>query len=105
MEALFAAADDIIRRGDHHQLIALDHQAHCLLAQAAGNEFLEEILERLYSHILRLWYVSLHKVSRLSDAIEEHRDIIAAIRERDGEQAAQIMRSHIAGFQREFLSV
>ena len=105
MEALFAGADDIIYRGDHHQLITLDHQAHCLLAQATQNEFLEEILEQLYTHILRLWYGSLYKVSRLSEAIDEHRHIIAAVKARDGERAAQIMDAHITGFQREFLSI
>lgn len=105
MEELFSQADEIIRRGDHHQLIRLDHQAHLLLARAAHNEFLEEILERLYTHMLRLWYISLHKVSRLSEAIEEHRDIIAAVKAGDGEQAARIMRAHIIGFQEEFAAV
>jgi DNA-binding GntR family transcriptional regulator len=104
MEALFAGSDDVIKRGDHRQLIQLDHQAHQCIALAAQNEFLEETLERMYSHVLRLWHVSLHKVSRLRDAIEEHRDIIAAIKSRDGERAAQIMRAHVAGFQSEFLS-
>lgn len=105
MEALFAQTDEIIQNGDHNQLIRLDHEAHLLLAQAAHNEFLEEILERLYTHMLRLWYISLHKVSRLSQAIEEHRDIIAAIKVGDGERAAQIMRAHVSGFQEEFAAV
>jgi DNA-binding GntR family transcriptional regulator len=104
MEALFADSDGVIRRGDHHQLIRLDHQAHRLIALAAQNEFLEDTLERMYGHVLRLWYVSLHKVSRLREAIEEHRDIVAAIRAHDGERAAQIMRAHVSGFQTEFLS-
>lgn len=105
MEALFAEADEIIAQANHRQLIALDHQLHLLLAKAAQNEFLEEILERLYTHILRLWYVSLHEVSRLAEAIEEHRDIISALQAGDGEKAAEIMRAHIAGFQREFSAV
>lgn len=105
MEALFAQADDMLHRGDHHQLIHLDHQAHLLLAQAAHNEFLEETLERMYTHVLRLWYVSLHKVSRLAEAIEEHRDIIAAVKAGDGERAAQIMRAHVTGFQTQFTAV
>ncbi|MCS7040097.1 MAG: FCD domain-containing protein, partial [Caldilineales bacterium] len=41
---------------------------------------------------------------RLREAIEEHRDIIAAVEARDGDRAAQIMRAHVAGFQSEFLS-
>ncbi len=105
MEALFSRADEIIRLGDHHQLIRLDYEAHRLLAQAAQNEFLEEILEQLYTHVLRLWYVSLHKVGRLPEAIEEHRHIIAAVKTGDEDKAAEIMRDHIAGFQREFAAL
>lgn len=105
MEALFAHADEIIHNGDYHLLIYLDHQAHRMLAQAAQNEFLEETLERLYTHVLRLWYVSLHKVSRLPEAIAEHRDIIAAVKVGDGQRAAQIMRAHITGFQTQFTAV
>lgn len=99
MEALLAKSDEIIQRGDHHQLMQLDHQVHQLLARAAHNEFLEETLERLYTHGLRLWYISLHRVSRLQEAIAEHRDIVAAIKMGDGQRAAEIMRTHITDFQ------
>jgi DNA-binding GntR family transcriptional regulator len=105
MEALFESADTIIRHGDHRQLIQLDHQAHQLIVKAAHNEFLEESLERLYNHVLRLWYVSLHRVSRLREAIAEHQDLIAAIKAGQGERAAEIMRAHIVGFQTEFMAV
>lgn len=99
MEALLAKSDEIIQRGDYHQLMQLDHQVHQLLARAAHNEFLEETLERLYTHGLRLWYISLHKVSRLQEAIAEHREIIAAIKRGDSARAAEIMRTHITDFQ------
>jgi DNA-binding GntR family transcriptional regulator len=105
MESLFADADSIIKRGDHRQLIQFDHQAHRLLAQAAQNEFLEESLERLYNHVLRLWYSSLHKVTRLREAVEEHRLITEAVKARNGEQAAEVMRGHIEAFQRAFMDV
>ena len=105
MEILLRDADSIIQRGDHRQLIQLDHEAHRLIAHAAHNEFLAETLERLYNHVLRLWYSSLHKVTRLREAIEEHRDIVAALKTHDGDRAAEIMRAHIAGFQTEFIAV
>ena len=105
MEALFVSADELLRCGDNHQLIRLDHEAHRLLAQAAHNEFLEETLERLYNHVLRLWFVSLHRVQRLREAIEEHREIIGLIKAGDSEGAARIMRAHIAEFQAQFLSI
>jgi DNA-binding GntR family transcriptional regulator len=105
MEALFAGADALLHDGDNYQLIGLDHQAHRLLAQAAHNEFLEETLDRLYNHVLRLWYVSLHRVQRLREAIKEHREIITLVKAGDGERAAEIMRAHIAEFQDQFLSI
>lgn len=104
MEALFKNADDLLQQGDYHELIKLDHRAHQLLVQAAHNEFLQEMLEQLYTHILRLWYVSLHKVSRLAEAIEEHLDLINALKAGDGDTAEQIMYNHIIGFQHEFMA-
>jgi DNA-binding GntR family transcriptional regulator len=101
MEALFATADEIIRTGDNYQLMRLDHAAHLLLAQAAHNEFLFETLDRLYSHVLRLWYISLHRVGRMREAIEEHRQIVTAVKTGNGERAAEIMRQHILDFQAE----
>lgn len=98
-----ARADDLLTSGDHHKLIQLDYRFHRSLARAAHNEFLEDALERLYSHVLRLWHVSLHRVSRLSDAIQEHREIIAAVETRDPGRAAQAMRAHVDGFQTAFV--
>ena len=105
MQALFAQAQALPASGDHRRLIQLDDEFHRALARAAHNEFLEDALARLYSHVLRLWHVSLHRVSRLRDAIQEHREIIAAVTARDPERAAQVMRAHVDGFQSAFQSV
>ena len=102
LEALFIEADEIIQRGDQRELIALDYRVHRLLARAARNEFLEEILERLYTHVMRLWYVSLHQVDRLAEAVAEHRALIAAVKAGDGALAASLMHAHVAGFQAAF---
>lgn len=105
METLFQDATEIIAEGDHIKLIRLDHQAHTLIAQASHNEFLEAMLERLYTHVLRLWYISLHEVDNLSQAVAEHRDLVAAIKQRDVAATEQLMRNHILGFQKAFLAV
>ncbi len=102
MEVTFADADEIISNGDNSQLLVLDHQAHIQLSKATQNEFLQDTIERLYTHVLRLWYASIDRVGRLPQAIAEHRDIIEAVKLGDGETAAQIMRKHVRGFQREF---
>ncbi len=104
MEALFTDAEAIIREGDYQQLIMLDREAHHLLAQATHNEFLEETLEQLYSHVLRFWHASLPQVQHhLRDAIQEHRELIAAIKAGDSERAGEIMHRHVTGFQSEIM--
>jgi DNA-binding GntR family transcriptional regulator len=103
MEALFADAEDLLKSGDNKALIRLDHTAHLLLAQAAHNEFLEDTLDWLYSHVLR--YLSLDRVKGLSDAVEEHRTIIALVKAGDGEGAAQLMHRHVATFQEQILAL
>ncbi|MBX3012901.1 MAG: GntR family transcriptional regulator [Caldilineaceae bacterium] len=89
---------------ENEMLLALDHQMHTLLAQAAHNEFLAETLEWLYGHVLRLWNVSLHRVTGLQSAMAEHHAIFVAVRDRDANQAAALMRHHIHHFQQAFLA-
>jgi DNA-binding GntR family transcriptional regulator len=105
MDQLLAGAEALLQGGDNYELIRLDHEAHRLIARAAQNEFLEETLDWLYTHVLRLWYVSLSRVRRLREAIEEHRAIADHLRRGDGEGAAALMRAHITEFQDQFLSI
>ncbi len=91
--------------GDYRQLIELDARAHALLAEAAHNEFLSELLERMYNQVLRLWYVGLHRVGRLPEAIAEHHELVSAIAAHDADAAQAVMRRHVAGFEKEFLKV
>jgi len=102
LEALFDPAAVAL---DPSGLIERDHQAHRLIASAAHNEFLAASLERLYSHVLRLWHVSLKRVPRLGEAVAEHREITAAIRKRASVRAARLMRAHSAGYQSDVLRV
>ncbi len=98
IEALFH-----LPAADARQLIDIDHQAHQLIAAAAQNEFLAESLDRLYSHVLRLWFMSLDRVPRLAEAVAEHREIATAVRRRRPGLAARLMRAHVAGFQDDVL--
>ena len=48
---------------------------------------------------LRIWFLVLDRVVRLDDAIQEHRDLLEAIRDRDPERAEDVMRRHVEGFE------
>ena len=88
---------------DNRLLIELDRRLHRGLAEAAHNEFLLETLDWLYSHVLRLWHISLHRIAGLPQAMEEHCQVIDAVLAGDGERAAAIMRGQVQHFQQEVM--
>lgn len=80
-------------------LLNIDRASHLQLAEAARNEFLAATLDWLYCHVQRLWYVYLHRLPSLEGAIEEHRQIVAAVKAGDAHLAESTMRRHVSGFQ------
>jgi len=93
------------QNADIETLMTIDERFHALLYQAAGNELLTEALDRLYAPSLRLWYLVVDRLADLRAEIVVHREIIPALKARDGARAEAIMQQHIAGFQRQIRAV
>ncbi|MGD1992656.1 MAG: ASKHA domain-containing protein [Anaerolineae bacterium] len=83
---------------DAQRLFDLDHRFHQAVAQAAGNTYLENALERFYGLSQRLWYLALPYLDFLPAAVEEHLELVDAIRTGDADRAARIMHAHVEGF-------
>lgn len=84
---------------DERSLIDLDQRIHRHVYHCAHNTFLEATLNEYYMLTLRIWFLVLDRVVRLEDAIQEHRDILEAIRDRDPARAEAVMRRHVEGFE------
>ena len=98
----------LLRRGfvtDQRELMQLDQKIHRLIYRAAHNPFLESTLERYFNLSLRLWYLVLDREVRLREAVDEHAELLRAILDCDGPRAEEIMRRHVAGFEREIRKV
>ncbi len=102
MGNLLDEAQTLIAGQDNQKLIELDRALHALIARCAHNEFLEQTLDWLYCHVLRLWHISLNQMDVLSEAMEEHRQIWMALKTGNGDRAALIMRAHVQHFQASF---
>ncbi len=102
MENVLSPVELLIATGDNRKLIEIDRTLHALIARYAQNEFLAQTLDWLYGHVLRLWNLSLHRMDVLSAALDEHQQLLDALRQRNGERAANLMRAHIQHFQDEF---
>jgi DNA-binding GntR family transcriptional regulator len=68
---------------------------HELLCELSGNPKLQEVHHRLEGEIGRFQNRTLALRGSMSDSLTEHRAILAAIRLRDAERAAQLTADHI----------
>ena len=80
------------------KLMLLDREFHLLIARAAKNEVLIELLRNLHERSLRFWFISLNAPTQHETVLKEHSAIFAAIRHRDPDSAESAMRRHIESF-------
>jgi DNA-binding GntR family transcriptional regulator len=72
-----------------------DEKLHDFILLTAGNMRVRKILHTLMGQILRIRFISGHKPGRILTTVEEHREIIKAIKQKDPEEAEEKMRIHL----------
>jgi len=98
MEAVLKDLEHV-QHGDSIALMNIDKRFQRILYQAAGNKFLADAMERLYDSSLRLWHLVLHRLGDVRDAIEQHHQVLEALKVRDEKLAEGLIQQHIADFQ------
>jgi DNA-binding GntR family transcriptional regulator len=93
LDALDAGASD------DQALMALDERIHRAVYRCARNDLLEATLEQYYVLALRIWTIALDRQHELKDAVQEHRALLEAIHDGDGERAAATMCAHVEDFE------
>jgi DNA-binding GntR family transcriptional regulator len=82
-------------------LMAIDTECHEIIYEAAQNRFLQDTLITYYALSLRLWYYVLNNLTDMRSTLQEHENILSALRVGDGDLAANLMCNHINTFQAE----
>jgi DNA-binding GntR family transcriptional regulator len=100
MEQVHRDFERVLREGDNNALLAVDRKFHQLLYEASGNRYLARALDEMYTHIYRLSYFALDRMVSVRGNVEEHLDILEALKEGDGRSAERHIQHHIAHFQR-----
>lgn len=80
-------------------LIDLDERIHRAVYRAAHNDLLEATLEQYYVLALRIWSIGIDRAHELEAAVEEHRALLEAIQDGDGDRAAATMHAHVENFE------
>lgn len=98
---------DVLKRAKHwaslrnvENLMLLDREFHLLIAKAAKNDVLTELLRSLHERSLRFWFISLNAPTQYQLVQDEHATILEAIRQRDADKADAAMRRHIELFRK-----
>jgi len=86
---------------DGNALLAIDRVCHELMWEAAGNRFLMDTLDMLYAQSDRLWHLYLAEVAEPEHAVEEHVEILEALRSGDGDRSASLVEAHVQAFDAE----
>lgn len=84
-------------------MMLLDRDFHRLIARAAHNTVLADLLLKLHERSLRLWFISLAAPHHQGSVNDQHHKIFQAISQRDVEAAEKAMRLHIDSFRRNVL--
>jgi DNA-binding GntR family transcriptional regulator len=92
LEAINERLAQLTRDGDVKTFFRVHNEFHELFIRAAGNEKLLELINQLMMKFNRLRMTSLSLPGRMEISVQEHRKIIEAFRERDGEKADNLVR-------------
>lgn len=83
------------KKKHYEQLVELDNKFHECMYRASGSKILEHELTTFHQYVERMRKKTLAKEERAIKANEEHKAILEAIRQRDGELAEKLAHEHI----------
>ncbi|MBI1776875.1 MAG: GntR family transcriptional regulator [Proteobacteria bacterium] len=82
--------------GNAHAVLLTNRRFHDLINDAADNPHASEILSRNWHLLSALWHRYGYPLARVTGVASDHRHLIRALAEHDGEAAAMIATAHAA---------
>lgn len=82
-------------KGHSEQLTELDNQFHDILYQACNSKMLEQQLRSFHEYVMRVRRWVLHDDHRREICVQEHEQIMEAIREKNADKAEQLANLHM----------
>ncbi|MET3699435.1 GntR family transcriptional regulator [Bacillus oleivorans] len=85
------------------QLSNLDHKFHLTLARLSGNSFLFRIMMSLIDLLEEMRIQSMKIPGRVSQSVQEHQEIVDALKTRDPELAKEAMLNHLVSVEKSLI--
>lgn len=84
------------KAGERLEYYKLNQTIHSSIVAAAASGALAEMHSLLQSRMKRIRFVGHNAPENWRGAVEEHEEMIAALKDRDSERLAEVLRRHIA---------
>lgn len=95
LELLQDSMENKYRSGDLDAYFAINQRVHRLIVSMAHNSTLQSLHDWLFVRVRRARYFALGAHERWEDSIEEHRDILDALRRRQPLEAGALVERHV----------
>jgi DNA-binding GntR family transcriptional regulator len=80
---------------DRTELILIDAKFHLKIAEHAGNQVIHDLLKDLFERIYLKYRTHYIDDTRIKEVIKEHKMLLAAIIDKDGVRAKEVIRLHL----------
>nr|WP_281277508.1 GntR family transcriptional regulator [Paracoccus methylarcula] len=95
LENLHSRMKKAFDQGDRSRYFELNSEIHDFLVEHSGNPILRDTHERLMLRARRGRYLAILSGTRWAEAMQQHEDLMIALRQGDSELAARIWRAHL----------
>ncbi len=103
LEILSQHIEVAVRSRDLATVLTHDKQFHDKITLASGNPVLVELLGLLQARSQRFWALSLSNETHLDEVLEEHSEVLRALKHHDSKAAVLAIQKHIESFQHSLL--
>ena len=105
MESLFNSISKDIEMKNYKNIFDTDIKLHSLIVDTAGNRRLSKFLNILNGQVHRMRVLSATAPGRLNKSLQEHKDILEALKKRDIDLAEQRLKQHIRNIKNNILEM
>lgn len=95
LEEVVLLSEFHLKNEKQDQLARLDGRFHEILYHSSSSRMLEHVLTDFHHYVKKARFISVKSPNRAVESVTEHKEILEAIKNRDGDLAEKLGRKHI----------
>ena len=95
IEFLVKTAAECVSQNDFYEAHRYDHELHSILIESCGNQHICQMTKKLWMYVLRLRWKAFRLPGRSPQTVVEHKNILGALRAKDGDKMEKLIRHHV----------